>query len=1029
MDLTSNKRLCSVGRRAIGRLGCPLLMAGVLWVAGMGRAGAAVSTTTVQGTVYLANGEAGSGMLHVSWPAFTSANGEAVVADSADVTIGQDGFLSVNLAPNQGAMPAGLYYTAVFYMNDGSVSTQYWVVPSAAQTTLAQVQAQVMPAAQAVQAVNKAYVDQAIVQLSQSMLTGSGGTLTGPLFLSGDPTQPLQAADKHYVDLATGQASSGSVNPASPGQIAYYLEDGKSISGISSIPLAAGGTGSTTAGGALQNLGGISAISGSAQTMAGPLNLSGPYDSSSTDQNQAASAENVGNVAPRSVKEFGAKGNGLYSDFKMEAGSNVVELVDWYSGLDFAPGDVGKLIMLPKVDSDHQSLYTTITGYTDHIHITVATNATYAFDGTGTGVNQALWGTDDLAAIQAGLVSITSGRPTGEGDTRDGGGSLIFPCGYYIVSGQIQIPGGINLEGVSRGCAVIVDMGTTAHDATVELSNPSHSTWLVNGLYMNPAYNNHPEIGACSGATCSPDAPDGGSTGSIKNLTIYANKYASWGFAELFTYNYLSEGLTIYSGNKGCFYQLSGVQITHTQMLCGPDIAFGHGAPVNGIYLDGTAPGQGADPEKIQSAWVTDGTGTAFTANLVGQVTVADSQISDNHQSINLMANSGGITMEGGLLEGGASGQIADVIASNNNLFENVSFTGTGGVTVSGYNNVFKASGFSGGQTLTITGANNTFENATLPANLTITDTSRSSKYTSTYDSNSGLALNRPASEVPAQYDSGVAGFEPPVKVSGQWGASTTPADITNAVFTTGQAWKAIITGDWYDYAMVASMPHTIELTDTANTVTAGGRTYTFSIGSSGHFQVVADGSDHWQRFSGYILFIPRAGSSGSGGTNSVKYAGTVQAPGVQVSTGSTLTGNQGNGSLVQHSTGGTTTSHLAMFDANGNVVDAGAGMPSGTIASGTLTLATSAISAGSCQSITAGSVNSAAATGVLTTDTVTFTPNGSIKAVTGFTPGTSGGLTVTAYPTAGYVNFDVCNWSAASITPGAVTLNWKVTR
>jgi hypothetical protein len=26
-------------------------------------------------------------------------------------------------------------------------------------------------------------------------------------------------------------------------------------------------------------------------------------------------------------------------------------------------------------------------------------------------------------------------------------------------------------------------------------------------------------------------------------------------------------------------------------------------------------------------------------------------------------------------------------------------------------------------------------------------------------------------------------------------------------------------------------------------------------------------------------------------------------------------------------------------------------------------------------------------------------------------------------------VNFDVCNWSGSSITPGAVTLNWRVVR
>ncbi len=184
------------GRRMGLRLGLCLI-----WMAlGVVANAQAVSTTTVQGTVYLANGQAGSGTLVVSWPAFTTASGQAVAADSTTVTIAPDGFVSVNLAPNLGATPAGLFYTAVYYMSDGSTSTEYWVVPAAAQAALAQVQAQVMPAAQAVQAVSKAYVDQSIAALTESRLTASGGTMTGPLYLSGDPTQPLQAADKHYVD-------------------------------------------------------------------------------------------------------------------------------------------------------------------------------------------------------------------------------------------------------------------------------------------------------------------------------------------------------------------------------------------------------------------------------------------------------------------------------------------------------------------------------------------------------------------------------------------------------------------------------------------------------------------------------------------------------------------------------------------------------------------------------------------------------------------------------------------------------------
>jgi hypothetical protein len=186
----------------------------------------APTTTTVTGTVYLANGQPGAGTLAVSWPSFTTAAGQLVVADSITVTIPSDGFVSVNLAPNQGATPAGEYYTAVFYMSDGSTNTEYWLVPAASSASLASVQAQVMPAAQAVQTVSKAYVDEAIAELSSGEITSSGGTLSGPLYLSGDPTQPLQAADKHYVDTEvaadlplTGGTLSGSMTATQIGAL------------------------------------------------------------------------------------------------------------------------------------------------------------------------------------------------------------------------------------------------------------------------------------------------------------------------------------------------------------------------------------------------------------------------------------------------------------------------------------------------------------------------------------------------------------------------------------------------------------------------------------------------------------------------------------------------------------------------------------------------------------------------------------------------------------------------------------------
>jgi len=92
-------------------------------------------------------------------------------------------------------------------------------------------------------------------------------------------------------------------------------------------------------------------------------------------------------------------------------------------------------------------------------------------------------------------------------------------------------------------------------------------------------------------------------------------------------------------------------------------------------------------------------------------------------------------------------------------------------------------------------------------------------------------------------------------------------------------------------------------------------------------------------------------------------------------------------------------------------------------VASGATALATSAIGSGSCNTTTAS------ASGVLTTDVVSAGFNGSVSGVTGYTAATSGALSIRPYPTANNVNFEVCNSTLASITPGAVTLNWHVTR
>jgi hypothetical protein len=164
------------------------------------RATAQINTTTVQGTVYRADGTAASGTLLVSWSAFTTPQNQAVAAGNLSTAIGADGFVSLNLMPNANALPAGSYYSAVYHLSDGTVNQQYWVVPASATASLASVEAQLEPSTEAVQPVSQAYVNSAISSLGGSFLPLAGGTLTGPLTLNSDPAAASQAATKHYAD-------------------------------------------------------------------------------------------------------------------------------------------------------------------------------------------------------------------------------------------------------------------------------------------------------------------------------------------------------------------------------------------------------------------------------------------------------------------------------------------------------------------------------------------------------------------------------------------------------------------------------------------------------------------------------------------------------------------------------------------------------------------------------------------------------------------------------------------------------------
>jgi hypothetical protein len=164
---------------------------------------------------------------------------------------------------------------------------------------------------------------------------------------------------------------------------------------------------------------------------------------------------------------------------------------------------------------------------------------------------------------------------------------------------------------------------------------------------------------------------------------------------------------------------------------------------------------------------------------------------------------------------------------------------------------------------------------------------------------------------------------------------------------------------------------------------------------------------------AGTPTVTPGSGTVGGGATYPIP-AGTAASP-------SCITyqsdGTNFNAGDVQASYG------TGVQAALGKALSAAGGLTS-TIASGTAALGTSAIASAACATVvTATAINTA------TTDVLTASFNGDPTAVTGYIPATAGMLTIISYPTANTANFKVCNNSNASITPGAITLNWRVVR
>ncbi len=236
-------------RRPIGRLF--LCLISLLFAVRLHASGPGL--VTINDIVYRADGSPATGTVVITWPNFSTVDGKAVAAGELHVTIASGGVIIIALAPNANSVPAGTYYKVVYKLDDGTTSTEYWVVPPTGPTTIAAIRATVVPTQVAAQMASRQYVDSAVgnvVHLSGSeSITGaksfavsptapdptsaaavatknyvdvaisggvsgtflptSGGTMTGALNLWNDPTSPTQASNRHYVDIQTTMLMAG----------------------------------------------------------------------------------------------------------------------------------------------------------------------------------------------------------------------------------------------------------------------------------------------------------------------------------------------------------------------------------------------------------------------------------------------------------------------------------------------------------------------------------------------------------------------------------------------------------------------------------------------------------------------------------------------------------------------------------------------------------------------------------------------------------------------------------------------------
>ena len=94
------------------------------------------------------------------------------------------------------------------------------------------------------------------------------------------------------------------------------------------------------------------------------------------------------------------------------------------------------------------------------------------------------------------------------------------------------------------------------------------------------------------------------------------------------------------------------------------------------------------------------------------------------------------------------------------------------------------------------------------------------------------------------------------------------------------------------------------------------------------------------------------------------------------------------------------------------------------TVAAGSTAMGTPTVTSGACSSAI-----TATATGGATTDVISASPAVDPSGVSGYAASASGSLFIVAWVTSNTANFKLCNNTSGSITPAAMSMNWRISR